>query len=156
MAERASWERAFEQEIERAIVADPGNSLTAAALPNWRAISRKVADALGRIPAALYDRLLADRTPDAEDTAKDIAQRIAPTLATAAYNHHVLRELASRGIENKVWVTRQDGKVRESHAEAHGQSRRLSAPFTVGGQAMQYPADSSTASIEQWIHDRLS
>lgn len=43
----------------------------------------------------------------------------------------------------KVWNSTLDGKTRPSHAVADGQARKLDDPFTVQGQSMQFPKDTS-------------
>lgn len=41
----------------------------------------------------------------------------------------------------RAWVTQQDEKVRDSHAEADGQQQPVDTPFDVGGEALWYPGD---------------
>lgn len=41
----------------------------------------------------------------------------------------------------KIWVTRDDSKVRAAHASTDGQRRPLRAPFNVGGFPMMHPMD---------------
>lgn len=42
---------------------------------------------------------------------------------------------------DKEWLTAQDDRVRDWHAEADGQRVPYGEPFDVGGEALQYPGD---------------
>lgn len=42
---------------------------------------------------------------------------------------------------NKVWLSTIDGREREEHAIANGQTVGLDKPFIVAGEELQYPAD---------------
>lgn len=53
-----------------------------------------------------------------------------------------LTAIASRGLD-KLWVARMDSRTRPSHAAANGQRVRNSEVFTVGGEQLKYPGDSS-------------
>lgn len=82
------------------------------------------------------------------------AQRIATSLATAAVNTAI--EVAGLDTENlieKVWVSREDERVRPTHAAAHGQRQKMGEMFTVGGVEMRRPGD-LRAPIEEWINCR--
>lgn len=73
------------------------------------------------------------------------ARMIARTETAAAYNFANL-EMAtsieeSTGKLNKVWVAASDERVRESHAEADGQSVALDEAFEIGSSSMQHPGD---------------
>lgn len=41
----------------------------------------------------------------------------------------------------RQWMSRKDGHVRPTHTLAHGQTRELTEPFTVGGALLRYPKD---------------
>lgn len=45
----------------------------------------------------------------------------------------------------KTWVAEEDDKTRPCHRQADGQTRRLSEPFEVCGEQLQYPGDPSAA-----------
>jgi hypothetical protein len=45
------------------------------------------------------------------------------------------------GVTYKQWLTAEDDKVRETHAEADGQTVPVDQPFDVGGEQLDYPGD---------------
>lgn len=45
------------------------------------------------------------------------------------------------GVEFKQWLTAEDERVRETHADADGQVVPVDQPFTVGGTSLEYPGD---------------
>jgi len=51
------------------------------------------------------------------------------------------------------WISTNDGRVRDSHKNANGQTRPMGQPFNVGGESMKYPSD-PTASAENTINCR--
>lgn len=66
-------------------------------------------------------------------------RRMARTLATAQHNASVLRELRKVPGMRKVWITREDSRVRSSHAHVHGQTVPIDGMFRVGNSLMPYP-----------------
>jgi len=57
----------------------------------------------------------------------------------------------------KKWVTQLDSRVRSAHANAHGQRVTVDRPFTVGGQSLNFPGDTSLgATIGNVINCRCS
>jgi phage portal protein BeeE len=51
-------------------------------------------------------------------------------------------EMGKRGVVRyKVWVSREDAKVRPSHRSAEGQRVPIDQSFTVGGQTCMFPCD---------------
>lgn len=87
------------------------------------------------------------------------ARMIARTETAAAYNFANL-EMAttieeSTGKLNKVWVAASDERVRETHADADGQSVALDEDFQVGDSTMQFPGDPS-GSAEEVINCRCT
>lgn len=155
LATRASWETRYEQGITDALKAHlVVHSLTAAAFPRWADAARDLLRQLPRIPRAFMNRLLLAAPGDDAESPADIAKRLAPTLATAAYNTHVLQLLVEHDYSKKAWVCRHDPKVRPTHLEADGQTVALSRPFIVGGHLIQFPAESTTAPIDIWINCR--
>lgn len=106
-----------------------------------------------RIPRTMMARLLNAQPEHLETMSRqELAEHLGPTLATAAFNLHVLDELAAWNLGYKEWVTQHDTKVRTAHRLVDGRSVPLSAPFIVGGYPLQYPGDSRTAPIELWIN----
>lgn len=51
------------------------------------------------------------------------------------------------------WISTNDGRVRDSHKNANGQTRPMGQPFNVGGESMKYPSD-PTASAANVINCR--
>lgn len=49
----------------------------------------------------------------------------------------------NRGYRKKKWKTMLDGKERDSHREAHGQTVDIDKPFIVNGYKMDFPMDES-------------
>lgn len=93
----------------------------------------------------LKDRLTAVFSSDGSELGPTRAQRIAATETTRAYNAGALAAARSIGGLGrpvvKQWLTRNDTKVREAHADTNGQIQFLDDPFDVGGTPMQYPGD---------------
>ena len=73
------------------------------------------------------------------------AESIVRTETNRAFSvaHHTqMVELSDRvpGLV-KEWIATADSRTRESHAEAHGQIRKVSEPFNVGGALLMTPQD---------------
>lgn len=72
------------------------------------------------------------------------ALMIARTETAGAFNFATMEGWDQTGeVEGKVWLTAEDDRVRDSHAEADGQEVPLDQPFDVGGSQMDYPGDPS-------------
>ena len=68
------------------------------------------------------------------------AERIARTETLAASNAGHLEVYRQSGIvDEKVWLTAQDERVREAHAVAHGQTVAADQDFFVGGEYLEAP-----------------
>ena len=71
-------------------------------------------------------------------------EMIARTETQSAVNRGALEAYRQSGVvERKMWLSAQDERVRDSHAEAHGQTVMLDAPFIVGGESIMHPGDGS-------------
>jgi hypothetical protein len=71
---------------------------------------------------------------------------IALATVASAFNFGTSESSAVYGKANdlkvdKIWVTRHDELVRESHREANGQKVDLKDTFIVGGEELRFPAD---------------
>lgn len=87
--------------------------------------------------------------------APERSRRIARTESHESANNGSYN--AARGLRrvyDKVWIATPDERVRDAHMEAHKQRRKLDANFTVGGETLMYPGDSTTASIGNTINCR--
>lgn len=77
-------------------------------------------------------------TPGDAKTAGDL---IATSLATYA-RERVREEIARKlGARYKRWTSRGDDRVRETHRQLAGQTKRLEKPFTVNGVDIMRPGD---------------
>lgn len=83
------------------------------------------------------------------------AERIARTEALAAANSGTYDGYKQAGVESSEWLSARDGFVREAHAEADGQVRRIGEAFEVGGERMDFPGD-PTASAGNTINCRCA
>ena len=147
LGERHLWESRFKGTILDQMAGEPEPTpfvLTSAAFPRWHSLAKRILAALPSLPtwatAALYDWQVSE-----DATREEIAEALAATLATAAYNVHALQLMAEYGFPYKMWVTRHDLKVRPAHRALDGKRERLSHPFTMEGFHLQYPADRTTA-----------
>jgi hypothetical protein len=153
VAERASWENRLRRELEAAFEEEDDDITVLVAslsLPGWARAVERVAAKL-HIPAWLINGL---RLRPGNGTPAEEADRLAATLATQAYNVHVLELLSGAGVPTKRWVSRHDDQVRATHRVADGQEVPLFSPFLVGGFPLMYPADSTAAPIALWINCR--
>lgn len=53
----------------------------------------------------------------------------------------IVEGVAVAKLAQKVWMTVGDSRVRDTHAVANGQRRKLQEPFNIGGYLMMYPSD---------------
>lgn len=71
--------------------------------------------------------------------------RLAQTEASISVNaarHDIAAASYRQGLDvEKVWHTRDDRRVRHTHAQARGQTVPFNTPFWVGGIPMQHPGD---------------
>jgi HK97 family phage portal protein len=69
------------------------------------------------------------------------AGRIVRTEAHAASQDGTAESFRQCGIEQKMWLSQRDNRVRDTHREADGQVRKMNEPFEVGGYEMDRPGD---------------
>lgn len=81
------------------------------------------------------------------DIVKWRAVRIARTEVMTASNRgsiegarYVIGRTGMAGVK-KVWITAIDGREREAHREAAGQTAELDGSFIIGGEQMDHPGD---------------
>lgn len=95
---------------------------------------------LGETEAQMRDRLL--KRVNRKDFYSWQAARIARTEATVAMNNAQDLAMISSGAEmDKIWITRMDGRERESHNVANKQKVTQKGLFLVGGSKMKFPGD---------------
>lgn len=91
-----------------------------------------------------------ERREDAYYTSEQRASEIAADEAHTFFNYEELQEAWDSGKTRKTWNTRQDKRVRETHAEVEGVTIPIEEPFQVGDYEMMVPHDSSMgAGIEE-------
>lgn len=67
------------------------------------------------------------------------AERIARTEISTASNHGAFIGARDTGLKlRKIWLTNMDGRERDSHAMANGQSVPMNEPFIVGSSRMMH------------------
>jgi uncharacterized protein with gpF-like domain len=69
------------------------------------------------------------------------ARTVAQTAVTGAWEAGQEAAYAEGGVDEKAWLTRRDGDVREAHAAADRQQVAVGDPYTVGGESLMYPGD---------------
>lgn len=75
-------------------------------------------------------------------------ERIARTEVTAAANQGHLEVYRQSEVEEKEWLSTLDDRIREAHAEAHGQRVSVEQAFLVGGEELMAPGqDGSPANV---------
>ena len=93
----------------------------------------------------------------ADDLQRDItnmnrvsAVRAARTAITSAQNggrQDTMLAAQKMGIKlRKRWVSAKDGRVRDAHSAADGQTVNVDEPFIVGGEKLMFPGDKTSAS----------
>ena len=88
---------------------------------------------------------IADRIEHIRDVSRARAEATAITEMVGATGEGHLQAFEQAEIEKKQWWTALDERVRDSHAAAHGQIRRLSEDFDVGGQKLRAPGQGGSA-----------
>ena len=90
------------------------------------------------------------------DTAiKSRAKLVAANVVSFGLNEGQMIEASKAGYKYKVWISRQDEKVRENHTHADGQARPLYDPFIVGSNLMMHPGD-LTAPLQETANCRCT
>jgi hypothetical protein len=128
-------------ELER-VVAEAGHRVAEEALETIEKVAGESAQALSDIPA--------ERRAWARSVGTTLAARAASAAAIAlapAVSAHL------DSIMRKLWVTRGDSRVRESHRLLHARTADIDSPFQAPGVTMMYPGDPA-APIEEWINCR--
>lgn len=102
------------------------------------AVARGFEDGLGQTGIA---GLILDSVAE---IATQRAYVIARTETHGAANYGAYAAADETGLDlNKEWISAEDERTRESHAEANGQVQPMESPFIVGGEALMYPGDPS-------------
>jgi HK97 family phage portal protein len=117
------------------------------------ALRETLAEGLGRNESLAQ---LVARVRDVFGGRRANAVTIARTETTPAYNFGAVAAWdQSEVVDSKEWLTAGDEVVRDAHADAEGQIVPLDQPFTVGGEALDFPGDPS-GSAENVINCRCT
>ena len=73
------------------------------------------------------------------------SERIARTEAVSASNQGHLEAYRQADVPAKRWLTTLDGRQRDTHDAAHGQTVPINQTFTVGGQELIMPGQGGSA-----------
>jgi len=76
-----------------------------------------------------------------DNMSKNRAMVIARTETMSSVNTGEFEVYKGEGVTKKEWLATQDDRTRDEHAAADGQIVGIDEPFTVGGEALQYPGD---------------
>ncbi len=83
---------------------------------------------------------------DAYNAAEVRAETMAATEAVQSMNYAQIEKVKARApLLLKIWQSIIDDRTRPSHLDANGQVRKLNDPYSVGGEALQWPADAGGA-----------
>ena len=76
--------------------------------------------------------------------ARNRAYTIAITETHSAASYASQEAAKATGLElRKQWISTEDGRTRQSHLEADGQTRKMSEKYIVGTSRLEYPGDPS-------------
>jgi hypothetical protein len=124
---------------------------------DYQASAALVDEAVVEAAAALADAVKADPDLLAGTGAPERATRmayIAATLITTVTSLLQAKLAPLLGFHSRVWRTRLDNRVRDTHRPLEGQRRGLSDPWvTIAGNTLRHPGD-RLAPMEEWINCR--
>jgi SPP1 gp7 family putative phage head morphogenesis protein len=87
---------------------------------------------------------LAARVRSAFNNLADVdANRIAMTETGSAYGAGRAQGMRQAGVRWKQWLTSGDSNVRPAHAKANGQAVKVSDPFIVDNEELDFPGDTN-------------
>ena len=85
------------------------------------------------------------------------AERAARSTTNSLYSCQKFEQLKQQGYKYKQWHTIMDGRERDTHAIANGQTVPIDQPFIVGGFRMMFPRDMTYgAPLREIINCRCS
>lgn len=147
-----------EQAVRRIVVEDPD---IMPYYPKERAVNRGIDLDYGQkyikrhITAGIIQgksvyKIADDLQRDVTNMNRASAIRTARTAMTAAQNggrQATMDSAKKMGIKlRKRWVATKDGRTRDIHGKADGQTVETDKPFIVGGEELMFPGDSTSAS----------
>lgn len=110
--------------------------------------------ATGRDAGETRDQLIARINNVLTITGSENWKHRADVIARTELNRFTNAGMLARGLAEttvqvaKQWISKDDARVRNSHADADGQIRRIGEPFQVGFSLMQQPQDPLAAAFE--------
>jgi len=142
---QAGWVRNARAELESLDPAYLGRKLRD---PRFdAAVRRAIADGKP-LPAAQIDRAITQMQARAQRYRGEVIARTESIDALRAGQFESIQqavgvgEIDARDV-TKTWDSTGDGKTRPEHSAADGQSVPVDQPFTVGGELLMYPGDTS-------------
>jgi SPP1 gp7 family putative phage head morphogenesis protein len=84
---------------------------------------------------------IADRIRGKFTSAASRAKTIARTEVYGAMNFARKQGMVESPFTREVWFTSLDERVRESHAEMHGETKQTGEAWIVGGASLEFPGD---------------
>lgn len=114
--------------------------------------------------SSFVDSVAAGRDPAVPDDGKkpksnrDLSELVAGGLAVAAANVGVFEAMKYLGRQVKIWKTREDKRVRDSHERLQDVPLPVGSQFNVGGSLADYPRDprlpvAQRANCRCWLED---
>lgn len=144
-------------------------ALTAGTGVGWATLAKQAGEMWLEIfqseaPEAYFERALADfieataeslsNTSGPADPPEDAqVDRVLKWLGTYTVNSATYHGNRARKALSMVWVSQQDGAVREDHRRADGQRRSVNGTFDVGGHRLRFPGE-PVGPPEIWINCR--
>lgn len=137
--------------IAAALLAFRQESLVEPSTESERLLARK------KIASGASQKFLSDAESRAEATAITETQNPAETAKNNQINAlSITGAISSFGVR-KVWTAILDNRVRDAHAIADGQVRKIGEPYEVNGELLKHPGDTSLgASAGNVINCRCS
>lgn len=106
-------------------------------------------DYVERISREVHESTMRNKDKNPYFLSEDRATFIGEDESNSVWNYDELDEAQSNGLTEKTWCTVGDRHVRETHAEAEGQTVSIGEPFEVGGVLLMVPRDPEVDAPEE-------
>lgn len=121
-----------------------------------RALENSIRDYISRQTREIVDATT-DNFGDDYFTSEDRAEVISENQTNGVENNADMFEAVDYGFTHKTWVTMNDNRVRDTHAEVDGVVLPIEEPFQVGDSELLFPMDISLgASAEEVVNCRCT